>query len=235
MKKWDELPNFMKNEEVETYYNILKMRQVTFAIKRGADFILALFLCVLFIPIFVIIALFIKVDSPGRVFFRQERITQYGRRFKIIKFRTMVDSNKVGALVTVKSDNRITNVGSILRKYRIDELPQVINVLVGDMSFVGTRPEVEHYVKRYTREMCATLLLPAGITSMASILYKDEDCLLENASNVEETYINEILPAKMKINLQSIRKFSLWHDLKTMVLTVLYVFRKDEDINDEKI
>ena len=171
------------------------------------------------------IALLIIMDSPGGAFFRQERITQYGRRFRIHKFRTMVkDAERKGSLVTTSGDARVTRIGEFLRKYRLDELPQLIDVLKGDMSFVGTRPEVTKYVKKYTKEMRATLLLPAGITSEASIRYRDEAELLEGAEDADRVYLEKILPEKMAINLQALRDFSLWSDLKTMAGTVLAVF-----------
>ena len=178
-------------------------------------------------PLFLILAIAIKIDSPGPVFYRQERVTQYGKRFYIHKFRTMVqNADKKGSLVTVKNDNRITRVGSLIRKCRLDEISQLIDVFLGNMTFVGTRPEVVKYVNRYTHVIMATLLLPAGVTSEASILYKDEDKLLDAADDVDEVYINQVLPQKMYYNLRSIDNFSFWRDIGTMFKTVFAILGK---------
>lgn len=135
------------------------------------------------------------------------------------------DADKIGSQVTVGNDARITNVGSKIRKLRLDEIPQLWNVLVGDMSFVGTRPEVPKYVEQYEPEMMATLLMPAGITSQASIRYKDEDKLLANATDVDSVYVKEVLPGKMKYNLQSISKFNFLRDCFTMIHTIIAVLK----------
>lgn len=177
-------------------------------------------------PIFIVLAIAIKIDSPGPVFFRQERITQYGRIFKIFKFRTMVNNaDKIGTQVTVKNDSRITRVGTFIRNCRLDEISQLLNIITGDMTFVGTRPEVKKYVDKYNNEMLATLLLPAGVTSLASIYYKDEAKLLEGIEDTDKTYIEKILPEKMKYNLQAIREFSFMEDIKLMFKTVLAVIK----------
>ena len=181
-------------------------------------------------PIILGIAIWIKLDSEGPVFYRQERITTYGRTFRIFKFRTMVkDADKMGAAVTQQNDPRISKVGHKLRKVRLDELPQLINVLIGDMSFVGVRPEVAKYVNRYTDEMYATLLLPAGITSPASIEYKDEDEVIEkhkgSGRSIDDIYVEEILPDKMKYNLKYIKEFSVINDIKIMIRTALAVIK----------
>ena len=181
---------------------------------------------IIFLPVFIILGIAIKIDSKGPVFFRQERITQYGRTFRIFKFRTMVNNaEKLGTQVTVGNDSRITRVGSFIRNCRLDEISQLLNILTGDMTFVGTRPEVKKYVDYYTKEMTATLLLPAGVTSLASIYYKDEAELLEKSENPDKTYIEEILPEKMKYNLQSIEKFNFMEDIKIMFMTALAVIR----------
>lgn len=226
LKKWDELPDFFRCDEVKPYYDILKMRRASLVIKRIFDLIAAsVMLMLLSIPMLVI-AVMIKLDSPGPVFYRQERVTQYGRKFRIHKFRTMVaDADKIGTAVTVGNDSRITRVGAKIRDYRIDELPQLIDVLVGDMSFVGTRPEAVKYVRKYTKEMRATLLLPAGITSEASIRYKDEAKLLDGADDVDCVYVKQVLPEKMKWNLESVKHFNLMNEMLTMVRTLLSVWR----------
>lgn len=226
LKKWDDLPDFMKCDEVREYYQILQKKKYSLILKRIFDFVCAsIMLLILAIPMLVI-AVLIKLDSPGPVFYRQERVTQYGRKFRIHKFRTMVaNADQIGTAVTVGNDSRITRVGAKIRDYRIDELPQLIDVLVGDMSFVGTRPEAVKYVKKYTREMRATLLLPAGITSEASIRYKDEADLLDGAKDVDKVYVEQVLPEKMKWNLNSIKKFSPFLELEIMVKTIKTVTR----------
>lgn len=226
MRKWDDLPTFMKCDEVREYYEILSKKKVSLKLKRIFDIVAATgVLIVTAIPM-IVISIKIVRESEGGVFYRQERITQYGKKFRIHKFRTMVaNADQVGSAVTVSGDSRITPTGAFLRKYRLDELPQVFDVLEGNMSFVGTRPEVKKYVKNYTKEMRATLLLPAGITSEASIEYKDEAELLDAAEDVDEVYVKKVLPEKMKYNLESIRKFSMVRELGTMVKTVLAVVR----------
>lgn len=228
LREWKDLPAFMKCDEVKEYYDILVKKKGVLGFKRGFDVIVAaIMLVILFIPI-LIIAIMIKVDSPGPVFFRQERVTSYGKKFKIHKFRTMVnDADKIGFTVTVGADARITKVGGKLRNLRIDEIPQLIDVLLGDMSFVGTRPEATKYVKQYTKEMYATLLLPAGITSEASIRYKDEATFLNGADDVDRVYVEKVLPEKMRFNLQSIKNFSFTGEIVTMFRTVLVILGKD--------
>ena len=172
----------------------------------------------------MVIAILIKIDSRGPIFFRQERVTEYGRVFKIFKFRTMINNaDKLGTQVTVENDSRITKTGNLLRKIRMDEIPQLINILIGDMSFVGTRPEVLKYVNSYSDEMKATLLMKAGVTSLASIKFKDEDKLLRSCDNVDEVYIDKILPQKMKYNLEYLENFNFFYDIKLMFKTFLAV------------
>lgn len=226
MRKWEELPEAMRKTSIKLYYDKLSRHQTELKIKRAMDVVMASILLGILSPVFVLIAIAIKKDSAGPVFFQQKRVTQYGRCFQILKFRTMVqDAEKLGSQVTVSGDSRVTGVGSVLRHFRLDELPQLVNVLMGDMSFVGTRPEVVKYVKCYTEEMRATLLLPAGITSRASICYKDEGELLENAEDVDEVYIHQVLPGKMKYNLEDISSFSLGREIMTMVHTVFAVLK----------
>ena len=221
LRKWENLDEWIRQPEVKEYYDILSRKKGSLFLKRIFDILIALILFIILLIPMIIIAVYIKTDSEGPVFYRQRRVTAYGKEFRIHKFRTMVtNAEKIGTAVTVGEDPRITKAGHFLRKTRLDELPQLIDVLEGTMSFVGTRPEAVKYVKQYTPEMRATLLLPAGITSIASILYKDEAELLENASDPDKTYVEEILPEKMKYNLQSIRDFSLINDLKTMFATV---------------
>ena len=224
--EWEKLPKRMQNEAVRGYYEILSKEEKALVIKRVFDAVMSSFLLILLSPVFLILAIAIKADSPGPVFFRQIRVTQYGKKFRIFKFRTMVtDAEKLGTQVTTKGDPRITRVGRVIRKYRLDELCQLIDILRGTMSFVGTRPEVPKYVARYTDEMLATLLLPAGVTSEASIRYKDEEKLLEGAADVDEVYMREVLPEKMKYNLKELRGFSILSELKIMFQTVGAVLR----------
>ena len=226
LREWDKLPKSMRTEAVRPYYERLKKKKVSLALKRIFDVIASSIMLVILSPLLLIISILIVTDSKGGVFYRQERVTQYGKKFKIFKFRTMVaNADKIGTQVTVSNDNRITKIGAMIRKYRIDEIPQLLNILAGDMSLVGTRPESVHYVKHYTPEMMATLLLPAGVTSETSILYKDEAELLDKADDVDKVYIEKILPEKMKYNLESIKKFSFIRELETMIKTVIAVVR----------
>ena len=224
LRKWDDLPDYMKCKEVRPYWEILNKKRVQLVIKRVFDMAVAIILLIILAIPMTIIAAMIKIEDPGPVLYRQERVTTYGRHFHIHKFRTMVvNADKIGTAVTVGEDPRITKVGKRLRSLRLDELPQVLDVIQGTMSFVGTRPEAVKYVDKYKSEYYATLLLPAGITSEASIRYKDEAKLLEKASNVDKTYLEEVLPEKMVWNLKAIRCFSLSSEFRTMLRTVLAV------------
>lgn len=228
MRKWDELPAEMRTEEIRYYYDILYKKKFSLAMKRLFDIVVSAIMLVVLSPVFLVLAIAIKIDSSGPVFYRQERVTRYGKRFKIHKFRTMVNNaDKKGSLVTVKNDSRVTRVGSMIRKCRLDEVSQLIDVFLGNMTFVGTRPEVVKYVNRYASVMLATLLLPAGVTSEASILYKDEARLLDGAENVDDVYVEEVLPGKMYYNLKSIEKFSFWRDIGTMFKTMFAVLGKE--------
>ncbi len=230
INSWDNIPQSIRNEKVRKYYEVLKDKRISLFFKRVFDFLLSLILIIIFIPLLVFISIVIKIDSDGPVIFKQIRITQYGKRFIIFKFRTMChNAEKKGAKVTTEKDNRITNIGEKLRKYRLDELPQLFNILVGDMTFVGVRPEVPQYVEKYTDEMKATLLLPAGVTSSASIEFKDEASIIakgiRKGANIDDIYISEVLPQKMKINLFEIENFSFFRDLKIMLKTVVAVLK----------
>lgn len=224
LKNWNELPEYMRTDEVRPYYDLLQRKKLSLFFKRVFDIVVSLIMIILCSPILLIISILIVKDSKGGVFYRQERVTQYGRVFRIFKFRTMVqNADQIGTQVTVSNDSRITKIGSKLRNCRLDELPQLFNIFLGDMTFVGTRPESVHYVKSYTNEMYATLLLPAGVTSEASIQYKDEADLLDQADDVDRVYINEVLPEKMKYNLNSIKEFSFFKEIATMFRTVFAV------------
>ena len=228
LKKYEDLPENLKNTEVKKYYDILSKKRISLFFKRFFDILFSFILLVLIFPFIIILGIIIKCDSKGPIFYKQERITMYGRKFKIYKFRTMVqNADKIGNLVTSKDDNRITKVGSKIRKLRIDELPQLINILKGDMSFVGTRPEVEKYVNAYSNEMKATLLMRAGVTSTASISYKDEDEIIAKyqklGENTDDIYIKRVLSEKMKYNLEYIEKFNILNDIKICFKTVTKV------------
>ncbi len=233
LKKWEQLPTEMQTAEVKKYYDILAKKKGSLIMKRIFDIVISLIMLIILFPIFLILAIAIKIDSKGPVFYRQERVTTYGRRFKIHKFRTMVNNaDKKGTLVTVKNDSRVTRVGKLIRKCRLDEVSQLIDVFLGDMTFVGTRPEVVKYVDRYAPIMMATLLLPAGVTSEASILYKDEDTLLDGVENTDDVYVEKVLLGKMYYNLKSIEKFSFWRDIGTMFKTVFAVLGKDYEADE---
>ena len=238
LKKWTELPERMQTPEVRTYYDVLLNKRGGLFLKRVFDLLVSAVMLIVLSPVFLVLAALITADSPGGVLYRQTRVTAYGKMFRIHKFRTMVaNADRVGSQVTVSGDARVTKVGHVLRRYRLDELPQLIDILQGNMSFVGTRPEVPKYVEQYTDEMWATLLLPAGVTSEASIRYKDEARLLDTAADVDETYVKQVLPGKMRYNLDSMCRFSFWGDIRTMFRTVLAVLGKeyeDEFAADEE-
>ena len=225
--KWEKLPKQMQTEDVRYYYDKLLKKQFSLLCKRIFDIVVSATMLVLLSPIFVVLAIAIKLDSPGPVFYRQVRVTQFGRTFRIFKFRSMVQNADKGSLVTVGNDNRITRVGKLIRKCRLDELCQLIDVFRGTMTFVGTRPEVVKYVEQYTPQMMATLLLPAGVTSLASIFYKDEDALLEGKEDVDAVYVREVLPEKMRYNLKALEGYGFFSDIRVMFMTVFAVLGKD--------
>lgn len=228
MISWEKLPPQMQTEAVKPYYEILQKKQIGLIFKRLFDIVVSLIMLLILSPVFLILAIAIKLDTEGPVFYRQVRVTQYGKEFRIFKFRTMVNNaDRIGSQVTVGGDNRITRVGKVIRECRLDEIGQLLNILGGSMTFVGTRPEVPKYVEKYTPEMWATLLLPAGVTSEASIRYKDEAALLDAAEDVDATYIQDVLPGKMKYNLRSIQEYSFFKDIKTMFQTVFAVVEKN--------
>lgn len=228
LKKWEDLPEFMRIPEVRPYWESLNKKRGQLFVKRVFDLLTAIVLLILLAIPMLVIAVLIKRDSEGPFFYRQERVTVYGRHFRIHKFRTMnCNAEKQGTALTVGNDSRITRIGAKLRRYRLDELPQLLDVLAGDMSFVGTRPEAVKYVEQYQPAYYATLLLPAGITSEASIRFKDEERLLNEADDVEKVYLEQILPEKMKWNLEDIMNFSLVTQLRIMLRTVGTVFGKN--------
>lgn len=238
LKRWEDLPDFMQIPEVRPYWEVLYKKRGQLVVKRVFDLTAALVLLVILSAPMAVIAGMIKLDSPGSVFYRQERVTTYGKHFRIHKFRTMVsNADKIGSAVTVENDSRITRVGAKLRNLRLDELPQVLDVITGDMSFVGTRPEAVKYVEQYKPEYNATLLMPAGITSEASIRYKDEAKLLDGTKDTDRVYIEQILHDKMYYNLKCIEKFSFSGDIRIMFMTVFAMLGKEysPDKLDEEV
>ena len=224
---WEQLPAEMQTEAVRKYYDILKKKKASLFFKRAFDLLFSLFALVVLSPVYLILAIAIKLDSPGPVFYRQERVTQYGKRFRIHKFRTMVQDADKGSQITVNRDSRITRVGKIIRDCRLDEIAQLLDVIAGTVTLVGVRPESPKYVAAYSDEMMATLLLPAGVTNLACIYYKDEAKLLDGVEDTDRVYIEKILPGKMYYNLKGMEKFSLWGDIKIMFMTVFAVLGKE--------
>lgn len=225
--KWEELPPEMQTDSVRKYYDILAKRKCSLILKRIFDIVCSLILLVMLSPVFLILAIAIKIDSPGPIFYRQERITQYGRKFRIHKFRTMVQFADKGSQLTVNNDSRVTRVGRFIRHCRLDEIAQLLDTIAGTLTLVGVRPETPRFVAEYTEEMMATLLLPAGITSLASIYYKDEAELLDSVEDTDKVYIEKILPGKMYYNLKEIEQFSFWRDIRIMFMTVFAVLGKE--------
>lgn len=225
---FEKLPDVLQNDAVKPYYDILNKKRMSLCFKRIMDLCLALVIMLLLLIPMAVIAVIIKLTSEGPVLYKQERVTKYDKTFRIWKFRTMtVGADKAGALVTSDNDARITRIGKTLRRFRLDELPQIFHVLSGKMSFVGTRPEVRRYVDRYTPEMYATLLMPAGITSLASIRFKDEAEMIGDVSDPDEVdriYVEEILPKKMAFNLEYLSRFGFRRDIRLMFSTVRHMF-----------
>lgn len=227
LKKWEHLPPEMQTEEVRKYYDILAKKKVSLFLKRAFDIVASSIMLIILLPVFLILAIAIKIDSRGPVFYRQVRVTQYNRKYRIFKFRTMFQGADKGSLITMNEDARVTRVGKIIRGCRLDEICQLFDVWRGTMTLVSVRAETPKYTEHYTPEMMATLLLPAGVTSLASILYKDEAKLLDGVEDIDQVYVEQILPAKMYYNLKQIEQFSCWNDIKLMFMTVLAVLGKD--------
>ena len=233
LKKWEDLPEEIQIPEVRKYYDILQKKKTGLLFKRLFDIVVSAVMLVILCPVFLILGIAIKLDSKGPVFYRQVRVTQYNKSFRIFKFRSMVQDADKGSGVTVSGDTRITRVGKLVRKCRLDEVSQLVDVFRGTMTFVGTRPESLKYVQSYTPEMMATLLLPAGVTSLASIYFKDEEKLLDAAGDMDEVYITKILPAKMRYNLKAMEDFSFFGDIKIMFMTVFAVLGKEYKAEDQ--
>jgi lipopolysaccharide/colanic/teichoic acid biosynthesis glycosyltransferase len=244
LKKWDKLPPEMQTEEVRKYYDILKKKQVSLFFKRVFDIVASSIMLIILSPVFLILAIAIKIDSKGPVFYRQVRVTQYNKKFRIFKFRSMCQGADKGSQVTVNQDARVTRVGKLIRGCRLDEISQLLDVWRGTMTLVSVRAETPKYTEQYTPEMMATLLLPAGVTSLASILYKDEAKLLDGVEDTDKVYVEQILPAKLYYNLKQIEQFSFWNDIKLMFMTVFAVLGKEykgdyvpdsKDLDDVKV
>lgn len=218
LKPYEKLPKKMQNNKTKYYYEILKNKTEYLLTKRVLDIILSLALIIILLPIFIITAISIKVKTGDNPIFKQVRIKQYMESFNIYKFKTMKNSSKKSP-ITVNNDERVTEIGAFLRKTRLDELPQLFNILKGDMSFVGARPEIPIYVDKYDENMTACFLMPVGLTSEASIAFKDESKML-NTENYEEIYTKFIIPKKMKMNLDYIPIASIYNDFKIMVKTL---------------
>ena len=227
LRNWEDLPIEMQTAEVRKYYELLNKKRTSLFFKRVFDIVVSAILLIVFSPVFIILAIAIKIDSKGPVFYRQTRVTQYNKDFRIFKFRSMVQNADQGSQVTVSEDARITRIGKLIRKFRLDEISQLIDVFRGTMTFVGTRPEAKKFLASYTPEMMATLLLPAGVTSLASIYFKDEADLLDAAEDADQVYVEQVLPDKMVYNLRAIEDFSFWGDIKIMCMTALAMLGKE--------
>jgi len=198
------------------------MNKFNKVVKRIFDFICSTLGLIVLSPILIAIAIKIKIGSDGPVFFKQIRVGEKNKEFRILKFRTMVvDAEKLGRQITVGNDNRITRIGGFLRKYKLDELPQLINVFKGDMSLVGPRPEVPRYVKLYNEQQRKVLEVKPGITDLASIRYRDENDLLGEAENPDDLYINTIMPDKLALNLEYIKKNNVFFDIYIILKTIV--------------
>ena len=205
---------------------VLEERKLQLILKRAMDVVISGGALLVLWPVLLLVALLIKIDDPGPVFYRQVRVGKDGKEFRIFKFRTMVvDADKKGLAITVGRDNRITRVGALLRKTKLDELAQLINVFVGDMSFVGPRPEVQKYVDLYTPYQRQVLLVRPGITDYASIAYRNENDMLAGAENPERMYIDVIMPDKIELNMKYLREISPIADIRLIFGTILAVIK----------
>ena len=215
----------MKNEYTLRYWRELEQRRASLAAKRLFDVAASAAILLVLSPFLLLLALAVKLDSPGPVFYRQVRGGRYGRDFRIFKFRTMVqDADRIGPPLTMGEDARVTRVGRVIRRFRLDEFSQLLNVLGGSMSLVGPRPEVRRYVDAYTGEYLATLLIRPGVTAPSSIAFKDEDKILRSGGDPERVYLEKILPPKMELNLKYMEKISLFGDIRILFQAVAGVF-----------
>ncbi|NCA91676.1 sugar transferase [bacterium] len=213
-------------QDYNFYRDKVKKKRITRFFKRIFDISAAFIGIAVFLPLFLVVAILISSESKGGVFYRQVRIGKDGKPFRIMKFRTMVaDADKKGLAITVGADSRITKTGKFLRASKIDELPQLFNVFVGQMSFVGPRPEVKKYVDMYDETQKAVLLVRPGITEYASIVYCEENALLQDSVDPEATYINEIMPRKLEMNLNYIKSFSFIGDIGIIIKTFCAILK----------
>ena len=205
---------------------VLEKRKLQLALKRLMDIVISGGALLVLWPVLLSVAIAIKIDDPGPVFYRQVRVGRGGREFRIFKFRTMVvDADKKGLQITVGRDSRITRVGAFLRKTKLDELAQLINVFVGEMSFVGPRPEVPRYVDLYTPYQRQVLLVRPGITDYASIAYRNENDMLEGAEDPERMYIDVIMPDKIELNMKYLREISPVADIRLIFSTIIAIIK----------
>lgn len=218
-----------ENAGVVDFDALMKKKKAALFFKRYFD-VTASFFGILFLLIpFAAVAVAVKCSSRGPVFFRQVRVGKNGREFRIYKFRTMVaDAEKKGMQITVGGDSRVTGIGRVLRKTKVDELPQLFNVFAGQMSFVGPRPEVPHYVDMYSDYQKNVLRIKPGITELASIVYRDENDVLAKSEDPERTYIEEIMPEKIKLNMQYMQKMNVFYDIYLIFRTFAAVLKRGE-------
>ena len=219
--KLQNMPGSMQNEKVKEYAGLLSHKKCSLFFKRLFDIVVSFLILLILSPVMLVLAIAIKLDSKGPVFYRQIRVGRYNKDFKIFKLRTMVqDDDKKGLAITLNEDPRITRVGRLIRKCRLDEISQLLNVLGGSMSFVGPRPEVRRYVEAYSPEGMATLLVRPGVTAPSSIVFKDEDKILNSGDDPEQIYVEQILPEKTRLNLEYVARLSFWKDIKIMFQTL---------------
>lgn len=215
-----------KNDRPMDIADVLARRKPQLIAKRAMDIVLSACALAVLWPLLLLIALAIWIDDPGPVFYRQVRVGRNGKTFRIFKFRSMVmDADKKGLAITVGRDSRITRVGAVLRKTKIDELAQLLNVFLGQMSFVGPRPEVPKYVELYTPYQRQVLLVRPGITDYASIAYRNENDLLAGAPNPETMYIEQIMPDKIELNMKYLREISPLADIRLILKTIVAVIK----------
>ena len=221
---YQDLPETMKNNTTQKYWALLQQKHFSMGAKRIFDVTASLLILLILSPLLLLVALAVKLDSKGPVFYRQTRVGRFNQDFQIYKFRTMVqNADRIGPPLTMGKDPRVTRVGRLIRKCRLDEFSQLLNVLGGSMSLVGPRPEVRRYVDQYQPEYMATLLIRPGITAPSSIAFRNEDEILTAGKDPEKTYVEKILPPKMELNLQYMDRISVWNDIKIMFQTLAAV------------
>lgn len=218
----------MTEEEYVYFSNALKKKKVTLYLKRLFDILFSFVLILIFFPIILILSALIVVDSGFPIFFRQERMGKNEKKFSILKFRTMKNNTATSDGITLQNDRRVTKIGKFLRKYRLDEIPQLFNIIKGEMSFVGPRPDLPKYYMLDDYGYKSVLLVRPGITGEATLRFKHEDKILSISKNPEKTYIEEIFPQKVRLNIDYINNISILHDIKIIFDTVIEVFFKNK-------